>query len=307
MEKRITLAMLSWRQPRTLRNTLESYQRNGLLDLVDEKIIFFNECVAQDERIAEKYGFKILKAKRNIGIALPFKALVEASTCEHFLFLENDFLLIEPLKTVKQELSAAIELIDSDIADCVRLRHRWHYGDPNYWLQKVWDGRADVTKPNLNSVYLYHHPEEHCDQIRSHSIDARNYYLAPASISNFTNNPCIYKTDFLKNLLSDLSFNEFDFLENKLDPIWDKSNFTVAQGEGLFKHHPLEVSGSGFSAHKRIKHAIKKPIHYILRIGYKRRVINIFVFQFLPMIFKININVMNKIMFNISLGRYESE
>lgn len=307
MKNNITLAMLSWRQPRTLRNTLESYQRNGLLDLVDEKIIFFNECVAQDVRIAEKYGFKVLKAKRNIGIARPFKALVEAATSDHFLFLENDFMLVENAEATRQKLDAALKLLEEKTVDCVRLRHRWHYGDPNYWLQKIWDGRSDANEASLNSIYLYENPELKFNEIDKVEVLNETFYCAPARICNFTNNPCLYKTPFLQQLISSMSFSEFDSLETQMDPIWDNSDYKVAQGSGLFKHHPLEVSGSGFSAHKRIKHAIKNPYHYIIRIGYKRRVINLFVLQFLPMVFKININFMNKIMFNISLGRYESE
>lgn len=279
MKKTITLAMLSWRQPRTLRNTLESYQRNGLLDLVDEKIIFFNECVPQDERIAAQYGFKVLKSKRNIGIALPYKSLVEAATSDYFLFLENDFLLIEPEAIVRQELDAAKELIDSKEVNCVRLRHRWHYGDPNVWLKRVWEGRKDAEIPNLNSVYLYPHPEQKFSEIKTIVKNDRTFYVAPSRISNFSNNPTFYSSAFIKELLSKIEFKPFETLEIEIGPIWDNSDYKVAQGQGLFKHHPLEVSGSGFASHKRIKHAIKKPTDYVLRIGYKRRVINLFIFH----------------------------
>ena len=39
----MTLAMLSWGARKTLRNTLESYKKYGLLDLDAEKLIFFQE------------------------------------------------------------------------------------------------------------------------------------------------------------------------------------------------------------------------------------------------------------------------
>jgi hypothetical protein len=306
MTKDITLAMLSWRQPRTLRNSLESYARNGLLNLAKEKIIYFNECTLEDKQIAKNYGFSVLESKRNKGIALPFQDLVKAATCENFLFLENDFMLIEDTETTIDEINAAIELLSKGI-ECVRLRHRHHYGDPNYWLQRIWLGKADLNSANLNSVYCLESPDKVYSEITKRSTDGREFFISSSQFANFTNNPCIYKTEFLKKNFLNISFSEFDNLEKKIEEWWCTAGIKIAQGNGLFKHHPLEVSGSGFIQHKRIKHPIKHWSHYVLRLGYKRGVFNIFLLQFLPMLIKANINFNNRIMFNLSVGRYESE
>lgn len=306
MQQDITIAVLSWRQPRTLRHSLESYKRQGLLDMVQEKVIFFNECTSEDRRIAARYGFKVLGSKRNIGIAKAFQELVKAASCRYFLFLENDFMLVENEGICEKELLAAIAALDDGIS-CVRLRHQHHYGDPNYWLQKVWDGRKNLEEANLNAAYLFDEPDRYYGEITRKEYLGRTFFVADSSISNFTNNPCVYKTDFLKKHFLKHEFGEFDNLEDNVKEWWQSAGLQVAQGRGLFKHHPLEVSGSGFIQHKRIKHPIKHWSHYIIRVGYKRRVINLFFLQFLPMLVKVNVNIGNRAMVNLSLGRYESE
>ncbi len=306
MQHDLTLAMLSWRQPRTLKHSLESYQRQGLLDMAKEKLIFFNECTGEDRRIAEKYGFTVLQAKRNIGIAKPFQELIKAASGRYFLFLENDFMLVEDEATCEQELQAAMAAVETDIA-CVRLRHQHHYGDPNYWLLKVWEGRKSAEQANLNATYLFNEPDREYDEIERVEHLNRTFFVADSGIANFTNNPCLYRTEFLREHFLQREFTEFDNLETNIEPWWQQAGLRIAQGRGLFKHHPLEVSGSGFAQHKRIKHSIKHWSHYLIRIGYKRRVINLFLLQFLPMLIKANINLGNKVMVNLSLGRYESE
>lgn len=306
MQHDLTLAMLSWRQPRTLKHSLESYKRQGLLDMAREKLIFFNECTREDRRIAEKYGFRVLQAKRNIGIAIPFQELIRAASGRYFLFLENDFMLVEDSSTCETELKAAMTVLEEGIA-CVRLRHQHHYGDPNYWLLKVWDGRNSIQQASLNATYLFNEPDLEYNEIERIEQQGRTFFVADSSIANFTNNPCLYRTDFLREHFLPCTFTEFDNLETNIEPWWQQARLRIAQGRGLFKHHPLEVSGSGFAQHKRIKHPIKHWSHYVLRLGYKRRVINLFLLQFLPMLIKTNINIGNKLMINLSLGRYESE
>lgn len=306
MQHNLTLAILSWRQPRTLKHSLESYKRQGLLDLAHEKLVFFNECTGEDRRIAEKYGFRVLESKRNIGIAKPFQKLVRAATGNYFLFLENDFMLVEDREACEQELKAAMAVLEKGIS-CVRLRHQHHYGDPNYWLLKVWEGRKSAEEANLNATYLFDEPDQHYAEIDRIHYSGRTFFVGDSGIANFTNNPCLYRTAFLCEHFLEKSFTDFDNLEKNIEPWWQQAGLRIAQGRGLFKHHPLEVSGSGFAQHKRIKHPIKHWSHYLLRIGYKRRVINLFLLQFLPMMAKININIANKLMLNFSLGRYESE
>lgn len=302
----LTIAVLSWRQPLTLKNTLESYKKNGLLDLVKEKLVFFNEVSPEDVKIAKEYGFEVLSAKQNIGIGLPFQQLVQRATSKYFLFLENDFDLIEKPEVVQARLQDAVELLENGVS-AIRLRHRYHYGDPNMYLKYIWEGAFEAQNPSIDGVYYWDDIskvyEGKCEKIVKPTQDI---YVMQSAFAGFTNNPTIYQTKLLKDNILPLKFNKTDVIENKIGDWWYKGKLKVAKGTGLFRHHPIEISGSAFSSYKRVKQPIKNWSHYICRVGLRGRVINLFLLQFLPTIFKININVANKFMINLSLGRYES-
>lgn len=302
----LTIAVLSWRQPKTLKNTFESYRKNGLLDLVREKLVFFNEVSPEDIKIAKEYGFEVLSAKQNIGIGLPFQQLVERASSKYLLFLENDFMLIENAEVTEQRLKHAVSLLEEGMT-AVRFRHRRHYGDPNNYLKLVWNGYFDPKNPHMDGTDYWEHPEEvykgTCEKI---SCDGEDFYIMDSAYAAYTNNPTMYHTAFLKEHILPLKFNSIDVIENKVQEWWCGGGYKVARGAGLFKHHPIDLSGSAFSNFKRVKSPVKNPLHYLIRLGLRGRVFNCFIFQFLPMIFKVNLNIANRFMINFSLGRYES-
>src|SRR5688500_17408025 len=124
----MTIAVLSWRSHLTLKNTLESYQKNGLDKLDDQKIIFFQEITDDDRAIAAYYGYEFMGSHSNVGIARAFQELVEASTGDLFLLLENDWELINPFPA--PIIYQAADMLRNWIIDVARLRHRTQPGEP---------------------------------------------------------------------------------------------------------------------------------------------------------------------------------
>lgn len=59
VRKTIALAAISWRAPLSLRNSMESWRAGGLLDIVDEKMIFLNSPTDEDIAIAKEFDFDI--------------------------------------------------------------------------------------------------------------------------------------------------------------------------------------------------------------------------------------------------------
>jgi hypothetical protein len=45
----LTLCVLSWKSHKTLNNTLSSYKKNGLLELSNQRLIFFQEINEEDK------------------------------------------------------------------------------------------------------------------------------------------------------------------------------------------------------------------------------------------------------------------
>jgi len=221
----MTLAVLSWGAHRTLTNTLESYKTFGISD--PEKIIWFQEITNEDKRIADKYGFKYLGSKDNMGIAFAYRKLLKEATGDTFLFLENDWVALESGDTIIK----AQELLYSGLLDVVRLRHRRFPGHPLWTLQ--FQGN-EYTRPShlLDSV----HWQEFPDQIFQEIVKINEFYITSAMNANWTNNPTIAGTEWLRNNIVD-KLGRRD-IEVDLQAWWEKqSMITVGQHEtGIFTH-----------------------------------------------------------------------
>ena len=128
--KDITIGILSWKDCSTILNTLESYKKNGLLDLVNT-VIFFQEISHFERSIAEKYNIKCIGNDKNIGIQKGFFELINNTDTKYFIFAESDFELIHNIDETKKTLEDSIKLLENDI-QIVKLRDRKDPGEPNY-------------------------------------------------------------------------------------------------------------------------------------------------------------------------------
>ena len=102
LKNKLSIGILSWNRPEILEQTLSSYKKNGLLSFSDDITIFFNEISEKDKKIVKKYNIKYLSSDVNIGIQGGIRALVNKAKNEYFLFLENDWLLIENITKTKE-------------------------------------------------------------------------------------------------------------------------------------------------------------------------------------------------------------
>jgi hypothetical protein len=207
-----------------------SYKAFGLDTLATQKIIFFQEITNPDRDIAKKFGYEAIGDSENIGIAGGYKRLVEHATGDFFLFLENDWVLLEP---AKEEIQKGIDILFRGAADVIRYRSRKYPGSPLWTLQfkgSEWEHPTHV----LDAVHWTETPENHTGI----SKGLNDYYYATAENANWTNNPTMFKTDWLKNVVVP-RFGTRD-VEIDLQEWWEKqSTIMVAQGEGLFTHRRI--------------------------------------------------------------------
>lgn len=230
----MTLAMLSWKAKQTLRNTLESYQRYGLDKLDDEKVIFFQEISKEDRAIAKEFGYDCFGSPDNIGIAEAYKLLVAYASGDAFLFLENDWeLLSEPvLEIAKARYLLGLDDASFPLLDVARLRSRKNPGAP-LWSRQYEGNEQAAPQFLLDAVYWKDNPAELEGIIDLH-ID---WYFAFASNANWTNNPTMFRTEWLReNIVSRME----DDVEKSIQAWWQTQNFIVGQGEGLFTHTRLD-------------------------------------------------------------------
>ena len=74
------IGILSWKGYDSLENSLASYQKNGLSNLTNNKFVCLPEYTEQGIKIVEKYHYKPILIKENLGILEGFKKLAEKTT-----------------------------------------------------------------------------------------------------------------------------------------------------------------------------------------------------------------------------------
>lgn len=238
MKLPISAGILSWGSPKTLHNTLTSYKESGLLNILDEVIIFFQEVTEADHAIAEEFDINYtIQSSANIGIGRAFTELAKASRNKFFIGLENDWVNIENEQITLARLSLGMYLIENGNVDAVRYRHRRNPGDPLY--TRTYTGREmDSPMHLIESVHWREHPELlFPDYIQKDPVT--HFYIASSQHANFTNNPCLYRRDFYLDNIAPFSGEGID-LEGKIEQYWKENNFTVAAGEGLFTHYRVD-------------------------------------------------------------------
>lgn len=231
----MTIAILSYKSHNTLIQTLHSYQYWNLPHYDNDRVIFFQEISDEDKKIAKKYGYIAIGSKENMGIAEGYKRLVEFSTGEFFLFLENDWRLLE---NPAASLTDARFLISTGQADIVRLRHRKTPGWP-LWTKQFEGNEMQRPTHLLDCVHWQDTPASlFPDYINLTTSYNRVWYTATSKNANWTNNPHLARTAFIReNVIPHLGNND---LEKNIQPWWEQQDFKVAQGDGLFTHDRID-------------------------------------------------------------------
>lgn len=236
----MTIGILSWKARETLINTLESYKRFGLND--EEKIIYFQEIEEEDKEIARRYGYRYLGNDKNIGIAGGFSELVQSATGEFFLFLENDWQLIE---YPWLQLNASKALIKNQEASLVRLRHRAIPGAP-LWSRQFKGDELNHKEYILESVHWTEPGVDFPDYVKLKNVQLdygigifldQYFSITTSQYANWTNNPYIAETRWLQDYILPRVSGD---IERDLQYWWSGQYFAVAHAQGLFTHNRID-------------------------------------------------------------------
>jgi len=230
----LTVGILSWGQHKTLMNTINSYYERGLANKPEQIFIFFQEMTNADEELAELVDFDHYGADTNLGIAGGYAAMLEHVEQPNYLFLENDWVLTEDLWSGNTAIEDGIGFLEDDIADVVRYRSKRNPGNP-LWTRQFQD--RELTRPEhlMDSIHWIDNPSASFPEFIT-QID-HDWYRTTASFANWTNNPHMAKTEWLRqNILPRLGNRD---IELDLQHWWQAQDFQVAQGSGLFTHYRI--------------------------------------------------------------------
>jgi len=236
----ISIGILSWHSGQTLIDTLFSYHQNGLLDIINDITILFQEITNEDKQIANHFSLPYIGLNENVGIGKAFIQLVENTQTENILLLEHDWHLIENLETTYNRLSSGLKLLDDGFTS-IRYRHRKQPGYPHFSFKykgnelNYYDDWHQCTAPHLlDSIHWMDPSISFPDKIKKEG----EYFTTTSRWGNWTNNPCLIKKEFYINNISPFVGEGID-LEKKISYWWSRQNFKIAHGEGLFEHVDL--------------------------------------------------------------------
>lgn len=255
----LTIGILTWNKPKVLRQTLNSYKASGLFDLADQVLVFLQENNADEAKLAARYGLTPMPSNTNVGIQQGLQEMLSKAEGEYFLFLENDWLCVEDKRITARRISQGIQLLVQGKAQCVRLRHRYSFGCPLYTLQFQGKERS-APRHFISCVHWVSFPEREFPDIFTHlEVEGESWFVADSRHANFTNNPTLYKKDFISAVLKEAPSPVLTGLQRQSQEVyargrnveagkialegniaewWSQQGFTVAQGEGLFSHQP---------------------------------------------------------------------
>jgi PHD/YefM family antitoxin component YafN of YafNO toxin-antitoxin module len=240
----ISIGILAWNSGQVLVDTLTTYHNSGLFDMVNDTTILFQEASMQDVEIARHFGLDFIALQKNIGIGKAFIRLTENAQSENVLILEHDWNLIENKETTYERLESGLELLGGSV-DVVRYRHREQPGHPHFSFKyqgkelTYYDDEIGCTSPHLLDSVHWCDPKKSFPQ---HIGQFGEYFLAGSRYGNWTNNPCLYKKQFYLDTVKPFA-GEGIGLEGNISKWWAQQNYSVAHGEGLFKHNDWQKYG----------------------------------------------------------------
>jgi len=240
----ISIGILAWKSGQVLVDTLTTYHQNGLFDMVSDTTILFQEFNEQDYQIAKHFGLDFIGLTQNIGIGKAFIKLTENAESENVLILEHDWNLIENKETTYQRLESGLELLGGSV-DVVRYRHREQPGNPHFSFRHkgkeltYYDDEIGCTSPHLLDSLHWCDPKK---EFPEYIGQFGEYFLTSSRYGNWTNNPCLYKKQFYLDVVKPFA-GEGIALEGNISKWWAQQNYSVAHGEGLFKHNDWQKYG----------------------------------------------------------------
>ena len=263
-ELQFSIGILSWKGYESLKNSLISYEKNGLSKLTNNKFICLPEYNEEGIKIAKKFNYKPILINKNIGILGGFKELAKQMPKGPILLLENDLELIENKKNTSFQIEKSIDLLFKHKAIQVRLRSRFDPGEPfvgilkykQYWSNNFLSSikrffRPDKAKKLIGtSIYSIQNPEKrHPKFIKKLSNE---FYLVPSSVINWANLAILVDRDtYLKTIIKRAEYtqskkfiNGFKNIEIELNSFWwREKEFKILMAPGLFKHKRLSHRG----------------------------------------------------------------
>jgi len=263
--KDIGVVVLSHGRRDKLEKSLKSYEENGLIDMVGDNFIFFNEISSDDISLIENDYKKFEWGGHPVNCGIGWgmvKGITECDT-KYVLFLENDFELVANKDDIYRQLEMGYRNIKNGNIDIIKYRQVKDYintsNEARHWSGQVdftgnkreSSGRKDCPKKNwwigfaVEEKFGDDNPDI-CEKIDEEGENV--LWRMSCQYANWSNNPFLCSKEWFLELAVKVGFTEMisppnsrspDFEESvEANAWWQKQNYMVGILPGLFKHQP---------------------------------------------------------------------
>ncbi len=268
----LCLGVTAYQGVETLKHTLDSYVKHALFRIAKKIYIHFLKIDSPERRAwAEDVlrTYPDLEPLYSEGIELyhSLNALVGAcSKHDYTMLLEEDFELVSHEEDARKQIENAVYMLKHG-ADAVRMRSRLNGGNPNHSLTQIQNGKKLPESHLISYVMNGDEPEKRVPEISVCRLEPKTWCTS-SKHGHYTNNPVMYRSAFLKELLAVVPDNMHDFgnVEPYLTKWWSKQEFVLAWSEGVFKHTRLDRTLGKIG--KTASLSAKKTVIIAAAIGY---------------------------------------
>lgn len=255
----ISIGILTFNSPITLKNTLLSYKHHELLKCSDDVfcVIQPSEKSNEEVEICEKFGIKYFLEDTNGRMLGGMKRVFKEAKYDCVLWTENDFRIHTNKKKVKRIIEYSEKLIKSDVVKLINIRSLKNPGHPITTKSKYNNEMLNTTK--LNYV-LYYTKEPHLkfsDHIRKHN-DKPKMYIMNSKNCGYSNNCFITSKEFFNDVIIRYS-NDNEHIEPEIDKIWGSLDLSIGISDGFMTHVRMDGHKNCWCCHEDLGGEDSRP------------------------------------------------
>ena len=243
------VAILACKRPVELEHSLQSYQDNGLFDVVDEVYLHFNGRVEETDEVMNNWPDLLWGGNKvNYGIGWGMIKAIEGLETDNVLFLEEDFYLSKSKEETKDQIEIGLLAIE-DGFDMVKYREVEDYkttsNEAKKWSTVDWRTEIRPGQWYIGFSDDWEFGDKHPDLCTKVSD---NLYSMSSKNAHYSNNPYLCKRDFILKLSRDVGFEvcedphpedgKHPDFERQAWDYWIEQDYTMGMVKGLFKHYP---------------------------------------------------------------------
>jgi hypothetical protein len=244
----LSIGILTWNSPKTLRNTLTTYKTSGVLDFSDDVFVVIqnSELQLDEKAVCDDFGLRSVLLPDNGKMGSGYKAIYENAKNDYLMLLENDWVVNSDRDSVDYFFTNAIHFLKNGY-DVVRGRSRSNPGVPNgavilfshhppeimltYFVDYLSETMYWIDDPEI----AFQNHIAKIDSVIPASKQGESWYTATSKNCNHTNNPCVYKKSFYRDAILPYCVPG-NTIEDQLHDIWAQQEYKCVFGFGVFTH-----------------------------------------------------------------------